>query len=188
VVRHLRTVFGLTLAATFLLAFTGCAEKSPEEQIAKIRSEYEIQLNNWKIVAPVVEEVDMEAMAEGEEAAPAEGEDTPVEGEEAMAEGEEIAAEPASVNINFDIVVHFRGRTPLAGLTVDITHANAAEQDKAVFHQWVETQGIGKGNPGQVAFVLEGVAFEEGDLFAAVIAAGVPTDLSAYREFSEPAP
>jgi len=199
VARTLRSLFPLFLVATLAVVYAGCAPSSPEEQIARIRSEYEVQLSSWKVVSPTEEgagEAEMaegeEPMAEGEEPM-AEGEEPMAEGEEPMAEGEELMAEepmaePEGVSIQFDLVVHLRGRNRLDGLTVDLTQADANQQEKAVYHQWVDTSNVLKGSPGQVTFVLEGIVMEEGDVFAATIVPGVPADLSAYREFSEPAP
>lgn len=193
VARTLRPLFPLFLVATLAVVYAGCTPSSPEEQIAKIRSEYEVELSSWKVVTPPAAEGAGEAeMAEGEEAM-AEGEQAMAEGEEPMAEGEEgmgeeAMAEPEGVSIQFDLVVYLRGRDTLKGLTVDLTQADASQQEKAVYHQWVDTSNVLKGSPGQVTFVLEGVVMGEGDVFAASIAPGVPADLSAYREFSEPAP
>lgn len=190
--RTLRSLFPLFLVATLAVVYAGCAPSSPEEQIAKSRSEYEVELSSWKVLQPPAAEGAGEAeMAEGEEAAAAGGEEPMAEGEEPMAEesmGEEPMAEPEGVSIQFDLVVYLRGRDMLKGLTVDLTQADANQQEKAIYHQWVDTSNVLKGSPGQVTFVLEGIVMEEGDVFAASIAPGVPADLSAYREFSEPAP
>jgi len=192
VARTLRPLFPLFLVATLAVVYAGCAPSSPEEQIAKSRSEYEVEISSWKVLSPPAAEGAGEAeMAEGEEAAAAGGEESMAEGEEPMGEksmGEEPMAEPAGVSIQFDLVVYLRGRDMLKGLTVDLTQADANQQEKAVYRQWVDTSNVLKGSPGQVTFVLEGIVMEEGDVFAATIAPGVPADLSAYREFSEPAP
>ncbi len=187
--RTLRTLLPLLLVVTLGTALSGCAESSPEEKIAKIRSAYEVQLNSWRVLAPPVAEAAAgeageEGTAEGEPTAEGEGEDPAAEGVEAMAE----PAAPQRVSIQFDLVVYLRGRESLPGITVDITQADANQQEKAVYRQWVDTTNVMKGSPGQSDFILEGIVMEEGDVFAATIAPGVPADLSAYREFSEPAP
>ena len=92
------------------------------------------------------------------------------------------------MNVLFDLVVYFRGRKALKGITVDVTHADDADQEKAVYQQWIDTDGMINGDTRQVDFLLEGMEVEEGDAFAVTLASGVPADLGNYPEFSEPPP
>ena len=170
-----------------LLPLAACAPGSPEEKVAATRAEYKIELNSWrakKPAEPAAAEVPEEgAVAEASEAAAA----AVTEGGEEGGEGseEEVATGPMPTDILFDLVVYFKGRKSLAGITVDITHAAASQEEKAVIHHYIETAGIVSGETRQVDFVLEGLEFEEGDVFAVEVAPGVPADLSNYREFSE---
>jgi hypothetical protein len=176
-----------------LLAAVACAPGSPEEQIAEIRAGYTIELNSWQ---PVFEEEESAyaSSLEGDEAAPGEeasagdeaGEaagDESGAGEEAV--DDEMASAPQPKDILFDLVVYFKGRKSLPGVTVDITHASASQEEKAVYRQYIETPGIVNGETRQADFVLEGLVVQEGDAFAVEVAPGVPADLAAYREFSE---
>ena len=192
-----RSLMKSTLAGALLvglvLMVTACAPGSPEEKVAEIRSNYTVELNSWRVLEPEPAEMPAEGedIAEGEEA-PAEDtatEDTAGEGEEAAAEGEEgmdamADAEPRTDAVLFDLVVYFRGNEGLPGVTVDITQAGADQQEKAVYHHFIDTEGIVNGDTRQEAFELEGVEFAEGDVFAVSLKPGIPADISEYREFS----
>ena len=181
--------------AALVVMVAGCETGTPEEKIAKVRAQYKVELNSWRAqelpqAEPPMAEEAGEAVAEAAVAAEA----AAVAGEEA-AEGEghdmeeEIAESgPRSYNVLFDLVVYFRGKKALDGITVDVTHNDAAQQEKAVYQQWIETAGMVNGDTRQVDFLLEGMEVEEGDAFAVTLASGVPADLGNYPEFSEPAP
>ena len=185
----LRSLTSLCVAA-LVMTVVGCGLESPEEKVAKIRSEYTIELNSWEAQEPpsAVEETMEEAVAEAAVAeTPATAEEGAAEDEMPMDE-EEIESGPQPRDVLFDLVVYFRGRKALKGITVDVTHADAADQEKAVYQQWIDTAGMINGETRQVDFVLEGMEVEDGDAFAVTLASGVPADLGKYREFSEPAP
>lgn len=174
----------LALASlALLLLAAACGPGSPEEEIAQIRASYTVELNSWRTLEPEPAEPPMDEMAdETEEAADEAGEETD---EFAV---DETATGPQPKDVLFDLVVYFKGRKALAGITIDVTHADAAKTEKAVYHHYIETAGIVNGETRQVDFVLAGLEVEEGDGFAVTVAPGVPADRSEYREFSEPAP
>ena len=180
--------------AVLILSAPGCPSTSPEEQIVKIRDGYTIELNSWSAQEP--EEAAVEEMAEAAEAATAVAASAAaVASEEGAAEEEmpmdeeEVESGPQPKNILFDLVVLFRGRKALNDITVDVTHADADQQKKAVYQQWIDTAGMGNGETRQVDFVLEGLEVEEGDAFSVLLREVVPPEeRGKYREFSEPTP
>ena len=188
----------LLLIATALVA---CGPSSPEDRVAAIRAEYTIELNSWRMLEKEPAAATIGDEDEAEEGATAEGdaaEDTAAESGAAeigdadagSGEGNEAAAAPASpgTDVEFDLVIYFRGRESLPGITVDITQADSSEQEKAVYRRFVDTAGIVKGETRQAAFVIEGLEIAEGDIFAASVKPGIPADLAAYQEFSDASP
>jgi len=190
-------VFSL-LSAVLLLA--GCAQKSPEEQVAETRAEYTVQLNAFLPQEPEAEEPaaeEGEEMAEGEEAMAEEGGEEmagdemagdEMAGDEMAGEGDEAMADegPRTAEILFDLIVQFDGDEPLPGITVDISHADPFEKEKAVYHHWIETGDMIKGQTNQESFVKEIPNFETGDVFSVDLRSYVPPEeRSEYREFAE---
>ncbi len=183
--------------ATLVVMLAGCGPKSPEAKIAQVRAGYKIELNSWRALKPEPEpEPALEEAAEAaavavaaEAAATATAEAAEASEEGAAEEGmEEAEMGPQPKNVLFDLVVFFRGRKALDGITVDVTHSDANQQEKGVYQQYIETAGMVNGDTRQVDFLLEGLLVEEGDAFAVGLTEGVPADLGKYREFSEPAP
>ena len=173
----------LTPLALLFLAAAACGPASPQEEIAQIRADYTVELNSWRALEP---EPAMDETAEmTDETEDAAGE----AGEEADEYAEpEMAAGPQPADVLFDLVVYFKGRKALDGITIDVTHADAAQEEKAVYHYYVETAGIVSGETRQVDFVIEGIELEDGDAFAIAVVPGIPADRGAYREFSGSAP
>ncbi len=193
--RHIHPVLSIALLALALLLAAGCDSGTPEEKIAKVRAQYKVELNSWSAqdppqAEPAMEEEAGEAAAEASETAAVAAEAAAEEGGEAEegAMDEEEVTGPQPKNVLFDLVVYFRGRKALKGITVDVTHADSAQQEKAIYQQWIDTAGMINGDTRQVDFVLEGMEVEDGDAFAVTLASGVPADLGNYPEFSEPAP
>jgi hypothetical protein len=202
--RTVQTLAFSLLAAVLLLA--GCAQKSPEERVAETRAEYTVRLNAFLPQEPEVEEPaagEGEEMAGEDEEMAEEGEEMAGEGEEAMAademeggdeemagEGEEMAAEgPHTAEILFDLIVQFEGDEALPGITVDISHADPFEQEKAVYHHWIETGDMIKGETKQESFVMAIPDFETGDVFSVDLRSYVPPEeRGEYREFAEAGP
>lgn len=182
---RLMSIVLIALLVLLVLPMTACGPSSPEGKTAQIRAGYKIEINSWRAMEkdpPPVEEGAEETEASAEETGDATGDEA---GEEA---GEEMATGPQTTDIFFDLIIYFRGKKSLEGLTVDITHASASEEAKGTYQVYVETPGIVNGETQQADFLLEDVPFEEGDRFALTLVEGVPEDLGNYREFSEPAP
>ncbi len=185
---------------------TGCAAKSPEDQIAETRTQYTVRLNTWapRDPEPMVDEGMMEgdAMAAGAEAAEsaaeaaesvAEAAESAVEAGEEMAEGEEEVTEadvvPQTRKIFFDLIVRFDGTKSLPGITVDITHADAFEKEKGQHRYWLDTAGMLKSDTRQIDFELEDVEFVDGDVFSVALRPQVPPEeRGEYREFTVTGP
>lgn len=168
------------LATLLLAAIAGCAPSSPEQEIAEIRSGYQVELNSWRALQPEPVEPALDETAEAAEGAAAAAADAAAD----VVDEEEIETGPQQVDVLFDLVVFFRGRKSLDGITVDVTQADASKAEKAVYRQYIEVAGMVNGETRQVDFVLEGLELEEGDGFAVELVPGVPADLSEYREFS----
>lgn len=185
--RCMRTVSTLLPFAVFL-TMAACGPSSPEGKVAQIRAGYKIELNSWrpKPEEPPPAMEDEAAAGEDADAAAMEAAAADVEGEEGEAEAVEMGPKPTDILL--DLVVYFRGRESLPGVTVDITHADASQAPKQTYHHYVETAGILNGETRQASVVLEDVPFEEGDVFSVELVAGIPADLSAYKEFSESSP
>lgn len=195
----------LVTALATLLVFTACQQASPEEQIAAKRAEYTVKLNSWY---PEVENVSLEvteepmdaegdAAAEGDEA----GDEMAEDKAEDMAEGESgddtagddlagdtAMAGPQPHTIVLDLLVLYDGRgEPLPGLTVKVTQVASADENAEEIGSWLqylEMPPMTKGVSEQVGFQLEGVPFEQGNLFAVSLVKNVPAEeRSQYREF-----
>lgn len=192
--RRLSSVVLAVLLIVLMLPLTACGPNTPEGKIAKARAGYTVEINSWnpkKEEPPPMEAP--EAMEGGAEASAITTAEVAVEAAEAGEEvaeemAEEVVAGPQTKSILFDLVIYFRGDKSLPGITIDITHANAGQEEKATYPYYVETPGIINGDTRQHSFVMEDLPFEDGDVFSANVVAGVPQDLSRYREFSEPAP
>lgn len=188
----IRRTLTLALIAVALVALTACAPKTVDQ----IRAQYSVELNAWMPLAPPApEEPMMDEAMEGEmgEAMEADAmEDEAMAGEGMEGEGadgmmEEAApAGPTPRDIQFDVVVRFSGQEPLPGVTIDITHADASEQQKGVYRHYVETTNFLPGEPFQETFKIEGVPFEDGDVFSASIRPVVPeAEKGEYREYAD---
>ncbi|RMH16864.1 MAG: hypothetical protein D6696_17265 [Acidobacteria bacterium] len=176
-------VASLAVAAALVAA---CTPADPAARIAKIRSQYTVELNSWlprpEEAAPAAGEAP-EAAA-GEAAVAEEGDAEEGTGDETTA-GEEDGG-PSPTRIFFDLVVGFEGREPLPGITVDITHASADEQVKEVRRHFIETPNLHRGGSQQIGFELDFPDFEEGDVFAVDVRQVVPPEeRHLYPEFAE---
>ena len=181
------------LAILSLLVLAGCAQKSPEELVAETRTQYFVEPTGMLIQEIEAEDAleaaeadqgdgpaeDVAGAAEAEEAA---------EGEESMEEGAE-ADGPRTVQVLFDLIVRFDGRQSLPGITVDVSHNDPFDKEKARYQQWIETDGMSRGDARQLDFSLEIPDYETGDQFAIEFQAFIPPEERGnYREFSEAAP
>ena len=173
------------------LLFAGCAQKSPEEIVAETRTQYFVEPTGLLI---------QEIEAEDALAAEADQGDEPAEAAavaaEAAAEGEEVEGEevaeadgPRTVEVLFDLILRFDGRKSLPGITIDIAHQDPFDKEKARYQQWIETDGMSRGDARQLSFEKEIPNYETGDGFTVEFQAFVPPEERGnYREFSEAAP
>ena len=154
----------------------GCASKSPEDKVAEIRSLYSARMNGFIIEEepiyveePVVEQVDPEA---GDE-------DVVVE------ELEPVAVETKQ-NARLDLLIQHDSYDRLPGVTVEISMANSAGEEKGHWRVWFDTAEISKASVTQFTHILEDIAYEEGDGFFAEVRNPIPVEeRSEYREFAE---
>ncbi len=198
--------FALAAAALPAAALLGaaCAQPTPEERVAGLRSHYEATLQNFVIretplVDPLVDPLadplaDAEPALEGEEPA---AEEAPAEGE-AAALGEELIEEvPVRQDVVLDILVRHDNHENLPGLTVEVAQLGEGASEelsweeiqsgaKATWRVYVETSAIGRGQGNSVLHKLEDVDVAPGDRFVVTVRDPVPPeDRGDYREFSE---
>ncbi|MEM6794752.1 MAG: hypothetical protein AAF725_12305 [Acidobacteriota bacterium] len=190
--------FARVLIPCLVLTLAACQPQTPEEQVDQSRSQYVVQLNSWfprepEPVEPAVSEETAEdaASAADEEAAEtataaeAEGEGEGAEDAEAV---EPEPEQPATVDIYFDLIVNFSGNSPLPGLTVDVSQADASGSEKKAWRHYLELPEHSKGSSKQVNFTTEGLEFAEGDQFSVVLEEYVAAeDRGEYREYGEAA-
>lgn len=161
-------LFLLATATAAAVCLAACQPKDPQVRVAQIRSEYTVKLNAWRVVAP---ETEGEANL----------------GEPGAALGEtpaETGARP--VTVMFDVLVSFRGKEPLPGITLDITQADPFEKEKDHRRHWIDTSKFINGSFEQIAFELGGFQLIDGDVFSVDLLQFVPEDVRGeYREFAE---
>jgi hypothetical protein len=180
-VRHISRCPVAALLIFVALLVSGCAQKSPEEKVADLRSYYTAELNSFMVeeepVSPEVPELpgDEESASVAEEPA-------------AEDEGDTIEPAPtveASQKIQLDILIKHRSEERLPGITVDIGMVDANEVEKGHWRVWFDTSQIMKANVTPFTHILEDVGYEEGDMFFAEIRHPVPVeDRGEYREFA----
>jgi len=182
-VRKIRFLSLFIGALSALVGLSGCAQESPEDEVARLRSRFDARVNSFYVEArPQVDEMVMEGAIEetGSESA---GEAAPA------AEGEEVAVElQESVLIqdaHLDLIVQHDNDDMLAGVTLEILMVDASQQEKGRWQVWVDTSKLLKANQLQLTHVLEDVAYVEGDGFAAEVRSPIPpTERGNYREFA----
>jgi hypothetical protein len=104
----------------------------------------------------------------------------------AVAEGAvpEPAPVPVTRHVDLDIRISHQGRDHLPGVTLDISQADAAQQEKTHWQVYVDTTGLV--GEKQITHTLEDVDYVEGDGFWVEVRPAVPEgQRGAYREFSE---
>ena len=173
----------LGAVCTLLIASTivGCAPKSPEEQVAQIRSLYSARLNGFILEEePVVTEVpELEAVEI------VEGEEPPAE-EAVEAAVEPIIETEVNQRVRLDILIQHRSDERLPGVTVDISMVDANQTEKGHWRVWFDTAEVTKATVTQFTHILEDVGYEEGDGFYVEIRQPIPAEeRSEYREFSD---
>ena len=180
-VRHISRCPVAALLIFVALLVSGCAQKSPEEKVADLRSYYSAELNSFMVEEePMTPEVPEE---EGEATS-----DLAAEESAAPTEGETIEPTPAvevSQKIHLDILIKHRSDERLPGITVDIGMVDANEVEKGHWRVWFDTSEVMKANVTPFTHILEDIGYEEGDMFFAEIRHPVPVeDRGEYREFA----
>jgi hypothetical protein len=197
--RCLNIVLAAALLAATLFG-AACAQPTPEERVADLRSHYEATLQNFVIreeplVDPLADPLaGAEPALEGEEPA---AEEAPAEGEEA-ALGEELIEEvPVRQDVVLDILVRHDNHENLPGLTVEVAQLGEGASEelsweeietsaRATWRVYLDTAAIGRGQGNSVLYKLEDVDVAPGDRFVVTVRDPVPpADRGDYREFSE---
>lgn len=190
------TIGSIVLCVVVLaVATTGCTTESYEDQVAKVRAEYTVELDGWRLKdeplpaeEPVDEAAEAEAIAVAAEAAALAMEEAG-EGEVVEEETQEASGEsaPRSTDVILDLLVRFSGQEPLPGITVEIVQANASGEEKNTSLHWVDTRGVSNSEGLHIPISLEVDDYEDGDAFSVEWSAFVPPEVRGeYREFSEP--
>ncbi len=191
-----RVLFCAFTLVVVLLA-SGCPQQPPEVRIAETRTQYFLEptgLLVQEIEAEAAAEVAAEVAAEAAVAEEAEVMEGEAAAEGAMeGEGEEGTLEeqgPRTVTVLFDLIVRFDGlRESLPGITIEIVHTDPFDKEKARYRQWVETDGMEKGNARQLSFEREIPDYESGDEFSIEFREHIPREeWGDYREFESVAP
>ena len=158
-----------------LLFLVGCEQLTPEERVEKLRSQYSIKASPFAL-----REVPTAEPLEAEETEGAAGAET------AMPDTSDlIAVISVKQDVLIDVLIGTGASETLDGLTLDVEHVDANHQLKQRYLHWVDTSSVVKGNTVQVTVVVEGVEYEEGDVFSVSLRTPVPADeRSGYREFS----
>jgi hypothetical protein len=188
------TLVTMTLIAMTLLVFAGCAPADPQAQVAAARADYEAQLSGWIVRQPEPMEATLDPVATAEspmdenegEVDPSMASETSPAAEEMAAVVDPVVPDPTEITVLFDVIVLFSGKDPLPGLTVDITHADAAGGEKVVRQHYLEVGDLLRGSTRQVAIELDGWDLTDGDQFSIEVRRGLSdAERGTYREFQE---
>jgi len=160
----------IAVIAGALTLIVGCAEQSPEDKIAALRSYYQAEFNGFLVSQTPVEPdaADAVAVEEGEASEP------------------EIATEvELRTVLLLDLLVQHSSPERLPGITVDVSMVDSQEREKEHWRVWVETADLAKATHKQVSHEVEVDNYEEGDGFWAEVRHPIPAaERSEYREFS----
>lgn len=190
-------IHGLSLclvSAGLIAALGACAKETPEERIARLRTEYEVTLNSFVMDQKPLEQEAPEGegeMAEGAMEGDMEG--APDAGDEGGMEEEDIL-EPVELqqDVLLDILVKNTSDGTLPVLTLDVSQVDAYGADdpsqgreKAHYRIEIDTSRIVKGASEQILYRLEDVDYQDGDGWSVEVRHPVPPeDRSEYRELS----
>ncbi len=178
---RLSTVRTVLCSCAILLLLAACGG-SPEEKVARLRGMYSARLNGFLVQAQAAPEPEI-YIEEGAEPMAPETDMEEGEGDAEMAEPMEM--EPANPNIMLDILIQHDSPKLLAGITLDISMADSAGNEKGAWKVWFDTSKMKKANVTQYTHVLEDVPYEEGDGFFAEVRHPVPAaERGEYSEFS----
>lgn len=170
--------FPLALSIVCVVLLASCTSRTPAEKVAATRAEYKATLNSFFVKETPLEVV----VPEGEAAEGAVADDSA----EAPMEGDE--APPAEVPVRqdavLDVIVQHDTSSPLAGLTLDISMVDSAENEIESWRRWIDTEGLPKANQRPYSIVFEDVAYEEGHGFFVEIRHPIAeAERGQYREF-----
>lgn len=175
----------LALSVVSLLAFAACGEpEDPAERVAEARTGYTAKLNSY-----AVDQVPLEPPPAPTIGAP-DGADPGTAGDPLgeTAEAEAPVEVPLRQDVILDILVSREGHEALPGITVDVTQADARDNEKASWKVYLDTSDLHRGPGVQIVHRLEDIDFEEGDGFFAEVRHPIPAaERGEYREFQEPA-
>ncbi|MEL7060897.1 MAG: hypothetical protein AAGN46_12820 [Acidobacteriota bacterium] len=165
--------------AVFLLitsALVACGPQDPMTAAIAERQNYDVRLSSWfeKRVEPMTEpatEPVAEQTAEPTEGTDAESPEPAIEEPLAEFEGETpepapAPAEPTSPTVVLDLVVIYNGYASLEGLTVEVEHVDAAQNEKATYREYLELGQMANAETRQVTIEVEDVDLAEGDAFS----------------------
>ena len=65
--------------------------------------------------------------------------------------------------MSLDFELWHTADAPLPGMTLDVTQADAQDQEKGHYKVWIDTHALAKGEHVQIDKVIEGVAVAPGD-------------------------
>lgn len=178
------------LAAAVLLMVPWLFVSCTPTDVNELRRNYSAELSGWIVKerpAAVVDEVQTVTEDAGEDATAGEEAGEEPAGQE-MEDGPEdevsMAQMPASQDVLLDIVLHHEGAGSLSGITLDVSQADASEQEKNHWRVYVDTSDLAVEK--RVTHTLEDVEVAEDDKFAVEIRQNVPPEeQDEYQEFSE---
>jgi hypothetical protein len=175
--RYLGTLF---LGVAALVLVLACGPKSPEEKVAGLRASYSARLNGFLIEEePILPEVPATEETLAPEAEAGEVADAGEEVEVVMMEV------PVKQLVRLDILIQHRSEERLPGVTVDISMADPAGQEKGHWRVWFDTADVPEATVTQFTHILEEVGYEEGDGFFVEVRHPVPAaERGDYREFA----
>jgi hypothetical protein len=180
-VNRISTVRTVLCSCAVMLLLTACGG-SPQEKVARLRGMYSARLNGFLVQAQPAPEPEIYTEEGAEPMAP-DNEMEEGEGEGEMAEP--MAMEPANPNIMLDILIQHDSPELLPGITVDVSMADGAGNQKGAWKVWFDTSTVRKANVTQYSHVLEDVPYVEGDGFFAEVRHPVPVEeRGEYSEFS----
>lgn len=178
------------LAAAVLLMVPWLFVSCTPTDVNELRRNYSAELSGWIVKerpAAVVDEVQTVTEDAGEDATAGEeaGEEPAgQEMEDAPEDEVSMAQMPASQDVLLDIVLRHEGAGSLSGITLDVSQADASEQEKNHWRVYVDTSDLAVEK--RVTHTLEDVEVADDDKFAVEIRQNVPPEeQDEYKEFSE---
>lgn len=165
----------LCLAAPVLGLACASEPKDPAERVSEIRSRYSARLNGFVVHQVPEQPAEPPAEVPGEAVA-----------DDQAGSVEALGPVPVRQAVTLDVLVALEGRESLPGLTLDVTQADAREEEKASWRVYLDVTDVHRGPGTQISHRLEDVEFEDGDRFHVEVRHPVPAaERGEYREFQE---